>query len=80
MKVWLALLIAYFASQILFDRVYQAHTLALHSPDIKYCTFVPMMSYGNFAKLPGFFETGGCCSWIEENNDTQCTHNFFLRK
>ncbi len=61
MKLLLALLIAYAASQVAYDRAYQQDTVLLyHSPSIEICIFQPVFTYGLTYSLRGYFEKGQC--------------------
>ena len=66
MKTFLALLIAYSASQVAYDRVYQRQSLVHPSPQIQMCQFKPVTMYGNMLKFKGYFETGKCCHILDK--------------
>jgi hypothetical protein len=59
-KTLLALLIAYTATQVAYDRVYQHRALDNQSPEIKICQFKPLLNYGITLKIRGYFENGSC--------------------
>lgn len=60
MKTLLALLIAYTAAQIAYDRAYQHRVVDNRSPEIRICQFQPLLNYGVTLKIRGYFEKGSC--------------------
>ena len=60
MKTFLALLIAYTAYHIAYDRAYQREAVQARSPEIKQCQFQPLLTYGMNIKIRGYFEKGSC--------------------
>ena len=60
MKTLLALMIAYSASQVAYDRAFEHKSVAHHSPHVELCQFKPVNFYGQTLKLRGYFETGKC--------------------
>ncbi len=60
MKLLLALVVAYAASQVAYDRAYQHSAFLYRSPTIEVCHFKSVLTYGLTLTLQGFFEKGDC--------------------
>ncbi len=60
MKLLLALVIAYAASQVAYDRAYQHSAFLYRSPAVEICNFKPILAYGLTFTLRGYFEKGQC--------------------
>ncbi len=74
MKMLLALLLAYTISDIAFDRAFQRQELARQTPAVMVCKFHPVITYGKFLKIRGYFEEGDCCTWLHgrSGRDPKC--------
>lgn len=72
MKTLLALIIAYSATMVLYDRTYQMAVIQ-QSPELAMCNFKPVINYGEIVTLKGYFESGKCCKY----KDRKCQKNLY---
>ncbi|MBS0288683.1 MAG: hypothetical protein JSS07_01435 [Proteobacteria bacterium] len=69
MKLLLALLIVYAASDVAHDRVFQRSFL-YQTPKIVKCELKPLIWYGQNHSIKGYFEKSWCC--VKQQHQVNC--------